>query len=106
MAITNTRLTSTDPITVFTASGQQAITVMYICNSQATGNVNVSVHCVDSGDSSGSSEDNIIYSNLVVQPNDTYVLDTEKLILDNNDFIDVEASVANAVTITVSSISV
>ena len=36
MAITNTRLTTINPTTVFEAVGQQAITVMYITNTTAT----------------------------------------------------------------------
>ena len=110
MAISNTTLTSTSPTTVFQAAGQQAITVMYICN---TGNVDVScnVYCANSG--SSSSTDNMIYNQLLitagnVDPNsgDTYVISTEKLILDNGDFVDVEANVANVITVTVSSIAV
>ena len=109
MAITNTTLTSTSPVTVFQAAGQQAITVMYICN---TGNVDVScnVYCANSG--SSSSTDNMIYNQLLItagnaaSAGDTYVISTEKLILDNGDFVDVEANVANVVTVTVSSIAV
>jgi hypothetical protein len=109
MAITNTTLTSTTPTTVFQAAGQQAITVMYICN---TGNVDVTcnVYCANNG--SSSSTDNMIYNQLLItagntaSSGDTYVISTEKLILDNGDFVDVEANVANVVTVTVSSISV
>lgn len=111
MAITNTRIDTTDPKNVFTAVGQQAITVMYICN---TGNqdATVNVYVVDSGDSSGASEDNMVYNQLLITAanassnGDTYVISDEKLILDNGDFVDVEANVANVITVTVSSISV
>lgn len=106
MAIKNTRLTTTDPTNVFTASGQQAITVMYICNTDSSLNAQVNVFCVDSADSSGPSEDNCIYSALGINAGDTYVVDQEKLILNNADFIDIEANVANVITVTVSSISV
>jgi hypothetical protein len=105
MAISNTRLTSTASTPVFTAVGQQAITVMYICNTGAAP-VTVNVYCVDTDDSSGSSVDSMIYSELEVTANDTYVISNEKLILDNNDFIEVEANIADTVTVTVSSISV
>lgn len=112
MAITNTRLTTVDPTTVFQAVGQQAITVIYLCN---TGNADVSVNvfCVNSDDSVGASEDNMIYNQLLITAGnaspgggDTYVISTEKLILDNNDFIGVEANIANMITVTVSSIEV
>lgn len=107
MAITNTRITSaTTPTTVFTASGQQAITVLYLCNTNASINANVSVFCIDNSTSSGAGEDNCIYSQLAINAGDTYVMDLEKLILDNLDEIEVESSVANVITVTVSSIAV
>jgi len=105
MAITNTRLATTASTNVFTAVGQQAITVMYICNTTGS-DARVNVFCIDSNDSSGPSNDNTIYSQLEVTANDTYVISTEKLILDNGDFLEVEANVADAVTVTVSSIAV
>lgn len=106
MAISNTRLTTTDPINVFTASGQQAITVVYLTNTDSSLNAAVSVYCVDSGDSTGASEDNMIYNALEINAGDTYVMDLEKLILDNGDFLDCESNVANVITVTVSSIAV
>jgi hypothetical protein len=105
MAITNTRLSTANSTPVFTAVGQQAITVMYICNTSG-GDARVTVFCIDSSDSSGPSNENTIYSELEVTANDTYVISTEKLILDNGDFIEVEANIADAVTVTVSSIAV
>lgn len=110
MAITNTFIDSTDPVTVFTAVGQQAITVMYICNT-GDQDATVNVYCVDSSDSSGPGDSSLIYNQLLITAGntgtgDTYVISTEKLILDNNDFIDVEANVANMIAVTVSSISV
>ena len=107
MAITNTRITAaTTPTTVFTASGQQAITVLYICNTDSSQAANVSVYCIDNSTSSGASEDNCIYSDLSILQGDTYVMDLEKLILDNGDMIDVESNAGNVITVTVSSISV
>lgn len=107
MAITNTRITAAvTPTTVFTAAGQQAITVMYICNTDTSQVANVSVYCIDNSTSSGAGEDNCIYSDLGILPGDTYVMDLEKLILDNGDMIDVESNAGNVITVTVSSISV
>ena len=54
MAITNTRLATTASTPVFTAVGQQAITVLYICNTSA-GPARVNVFCIDISDSSGPS---------------------------------------------------
>lgn len=105
MAINNTRLFTTAATTVFTSVGQQAITTMYICNTTGS-DVAVNVYCINSSDSSGPSNDNKIYSALEITANDTYVISTERIMLDNNDMIDVESNVADAVTVTVSSFSV
>ncbi len=105
MAIINTRLDSTAPTTVFTAAGQQAITVIYLCNTTGV-TCTANVFVINSDDSSSSADTNMVYSQLSLTANDTYVVSTEKLILDNNDLIEVEASVSNCITVTVSSIAV
>jgi len=105
MAINNVRLTTTDPTVVFQAVGQQAVTVMYICNTTAN-DVNVNVFCIDSSDSTGAGETNMIYSQLSITGNDTYVIDLEKIILNNSDSIEVEPSVANSITVTTSTIAI
>lgn len=102
MAITNTPLTNTDLTRVFQAVGQQIISVVYLCN-HGNSAVAVNVHCINSDDSSAGSADNIIYSQLEIESQDTYVISTEKLILDNSDELEVQANVAGSITVTVSS---
>jgi len=105
MAITNTRLFTSGPITVFQAIGQQAITVIYICNTSASP-VTVNVYVVNNDDSTSSGDDNMILSALEVTANDTYIMSAEKLILDDLDKIVMEANIPDLVTTTVSSIAV
>jgi hypothetical protein len=105
MAINNTRLTSTALTSVFTSSGQTAITVMYFCN-YSSGSAIIDVYAVNNDDSSAGSLDNIILSQLEIAANDTYVMSAEKLILDNGDEIEVQVDTADAVTVTVSSIGI
>lgn len=105
MAITNTRITTTDPTSVFLATATEAITVVYICNTSSS-TVVVDVYCINGDDSSAGSLDNIIYSQLAITANDTYVIDTEKLILNANDELDVETDTPDSITVTVSSIVV
>jgi hypothetical protein len=105
MAITNTRIDSTNPTTVFDAVGQQAITVMYICNTTAT-TCSVNVFVINSADSTGAAFSNTVYSELELTGNETYVMSLEKLILNDNDLIEVEANIAECITVTVSSIAV
>jgi hypothetical protein len=105
MAITNTRLTTINPTTVFEAVGQQAITTIFLCNTTATP-VSFNMFAINSDDSTGAANENMIYSSIELTANDTYVLDVEKFILDSGDLIDVEANVADCITVTVSSISI
>jgi hypothetical protein len=105
MAILNTRLFSSSPTTVFQAAGQQAITVVYICNTSST-DATVNVYAVNNDDSTASGDDNMILSELAVTANDTYIMSLEKLILDDLDKIVMEANIPDVVTVTVSSISV
>lgn len=105
MAILNTRVTSTALTRVFQSTGQTAITVMYFCNHSSTP-VTVNVYAVNSDGSSAGSLDNVIFYQLEIEAGDTYVVSTEKLILDDGDEIEVEADTAGALTVTVSSISI
>jgi hypothetical protein len=105
MAITNTRLITTDPTTVFEAVGQQAITTIYVCNTTGSP-VSFNLFVINSEDSVGAGYDNMAYSSLELTANDTYVISNERLVLDNGDLVDVEANVADCITVTVSSIAV
>jgi hypothetical protein len=77
---------------------------MYICNYTA-GNVTIDVHAI-AGNSVAAGNNNAIYSDYLVGANDTLVLDTEKLILNASDVIQVACSNSSAVTVTVSSYSI
>jgi hypothetical protein len=105
MAILNTLISTTDPTTVFTATAETAVTVMYLCN-HSGGDATVNVYCISDDGSTGASTDNIIYSQLEITTNDTYVISTEKMVLDENDYLMVEANVANVITVTVSTMSI
>jgi len=105
MAILNTFLSTTNSTTVFTANAECAVTVVYLCN-HSGGDASVNVYCISDDGSTGASTDNIIYSDLSITSNDTYVISTEKLVLDIGDYLQVEANVANAVTVTVSTMSI
>jgi predicted component of type VI protein secretion system len=105
MAITNTRLTTTDSTEVFRAAEDTAITTVYICNTTANP-VTVQVYLIADDGSSGGSDLNTIYSDLEVTAHDTYVMNTEKLVLGSDDYMEVEANVSNSITVTVSSIAI
>ena len=70
---------------IFTsANSTNAITVIYICNA-STNSVLFNLFAVPSGNTA--SYTNVIYYNVPLTVNDTYVLDTEKLILEPGDSI-------------------
>jgi len=88
MAITNYQVGTGTGTAAFTASGDVAVTVIYITNkSLADGNVDVYV--VPSVESVN--ENFKIYNNLTIRAQDTYIIDSEKLILANGDKIYIAA---------------
>ena len=86
--------------TVYTSNGNNAITVVYLCNT--TQNVvNVNVYAVPNGGLPGMH--NVIYYAVPIEGTDTYIIDTEKLILGDGDTVVVEATDPLAVVVTISS---
>ena len=102
MAITNFTVGTSTSIAAYTASGDVAVTVIYICNTSGSDG-DVDVYVVPSAESVGSQH--LIYKNLVIRSNDTYIIDTEKLILANGDKIFIAApDSAGEFTATISTI--
>jgi len=77
------------PTSVYTSTGESIVSVIYLCNTGA-GPLTFNVHLVPSGNVPDST--NLIYWAVNLTTSDTYVIDTEKLILDDGDFISVQAS--------------
>ena len=75
---------------LFKASADTAVTTIHLCkitSSDATVNVYL---LPDDGSSAGPTENNKLYNNLLIQAEDSYIIDTEKLILSSGDKIFVE----------------
>ena len=111
MAITSTQLTSTGITTVYTSSGNNAITTMIVCNTGAvnltdeTVNAcNLTLHLVAA--SSSATDANKIISNLNIPAGETVFFSDERIVLGNNDLVRATASVANLLSITVSTLPV
>jgi hypothetical protein len=79
MAITNFQVAATTGSAAFTASADTAVTVIYITN-KTDGDGTVDVYVVPNGASV--SANHLIYSQLTVKARDTYIIDTEKMILE------------------------
>lgn len=101
MAIKNYTV-STSTTTHYTSSGETVVTPIYLYNRSAS-TVTANLFLVDNSSGTGTAtESTQIYGNLQIAAYDTFVVDREKMILANNDFIAANASAANAITLTVS----
>jgi hypothetical protein len=89
-----------------------AITSMILCNNytpvsltnEDTGTCTVNVYLVKAGNAAGNS--NIIISNLIIPASETVFLSEERIVLDAGDEIWISATVANRITLVVSTLPV
>lgn len=103
MAITQAGAIGTGATTVYTSSGTTAITCMFFMNDNASSRT-LSVHVVQSGGSIANT--NTIVKTITIDPADTYVINTEKLVLSNGDTIQCTASVGSSIFPTISSVDI
>lgn len=101
MTILNTQV-ATIPTQIFIAAGQQAITTMVFCNVTTLTNT-VSVFAVPFGSSAGPTTQ--IINTVEIPPTETFVMDTERLVLEDNDTIQAQSAINNGITATVSSVA-
>jgi len=102
MAIQSTLLTST-PTAIYTSVGTNDVVVAYFCNT-GTAPAQFHLHAVPSGESAGLT--NVIYYNVNLTAGDTYVIDTEKIILDDGDSLYAWSPVDSVIVATVNNIGV
>ena len=79
MTITNFQVAATTGSAAYTASAETAVTTIHICN-KTDGDGTIDVYVVPNGGSV--STNHLVYSQLTIKARDTYILDTEKLILE------------------------
>ena len=97
MAINNTAIPATSNTSIYTSSGNNAITTIIVCNTNTTpgtGDRSLTLYAVaNSGGSLGSPvPGNMIVQTLTVPAGDTVSFDQEKMVLTNNDSIVAYAS--------------
>lgn len=97
MSITNTKI-NTALKSIYTSVGDNAVVVAYFCNTSEQ-SVDFSVHAVSQGNIASS--DNLIYSNVNLTSNDTYVMDNEKLILGDGESLWAVATEDDTVVVTI-----
>lgn len=90
---------------VFQASADTAVTSIHLCNVTSNDAV-VNIYLLPSdGSTTVPTENNKIYNSLTIQGTDTYIIDTEKMILSSGDKIYVETPDSSAsVVATISTI--
>lgn len=108
--ITATNLTTTSSTDVFLADGEVGITTLMICNHSASTDAIVNVWAVPSVIGTGAvgvvSNASLILKNLTIVAADTFVMDMEKLVLENNAKIVAQASVGDTLNVVISSMAV
>lgn len=102
MAITNGYLT-TNVAPIYTSVGNTAVTTAYFCNLDSSART-FTLFIVPSGSLGGAN--NCVYSGVQVASQDTYVIDMEKIILGNGDFIAANCSANTAIVATISYIGI
>lgn len=106
MALTSSTISNT-ATSIFTSVGSSVVTAAYFCNSGSLP-VLLTVHAVPSGNTA--TVDNAIYYQIPLTINDTYVLDTEKIVLEDGDSLHAAINISSnanvRVVATVSTIGV
>ena len=107
MALT-AALIGTSNTTVYTSSGNNAVTCMMVCNYHASSTSNLTVYAVpnSAGAVGTASNTNIIVKTLSIPAGETVTLDQEKLVLAGNDTIVALSSVATSLNIVISTLPV
>jgi hypothetical protein len=104
MSISTANVTTTIA-NAYVSSGNTAVTFLSLANYSAS-NVTANVYVVPAGDSVGNL--NIVVANIQITTQDTYQFyaGNEKLVLDNNDSIRINASADNSIAAVVSHTSI
>jgi hypothetical protein len=104
MAITNTQIAATTSTMIFLASGEQAITTLFFCNTSDDTDSLLNIYLVPDGNAVSSATQ--IIKSLALPATETFIMDTEKLILNTGDTIWANASENLVITASVISVSV
>ena len=102
MALINGTLTDSSAV-VFTCSnaGGSALTSIWLKNHSGSA-VTVTIYAIPAADVAGGQLDKHMLIEVEIPANDTYTIDAEKLILANNDVLEMFAGTTSVVTTTIS----
>jgi len=99
MSIATYQITTTNLSSVYTSAGNSAITTAYLSNT-SNSPVTANVHVVPNGATANVA--NQIYSQLTISGYDTYVMEWERILLNNGDTIQIKAGTASVLTVVTS----
>ena len=102
MTIQSTLVTGS-ATTIFTSSGNTATTAIFFMNNNGSART-LDLHIVLNGQSAAVT--NKILKAISINGGDTYVVNTEKLVLSNGDTIQAVASTVDSIYATISSVSI
>ena len=100
--ITNTQIASTTTTQIFLSNGQNAVTTAIFCNTDNSTSATLDVYAVPYGSNANAGTQ--IMKGVILPAGETFVMDTERLILENNDALYAQASVDGIITSTISSV--
>jgi len=98
MSILSTTLDTT-ATTIYQSSGENVVTTLYFCNTSIAA-LTFNMYLVPNGGTA--SQSNIVYYNVEIAPSDTYVVDLEKIMLDDGDKIQANTAIAGFIVSTIS----
>ena len=106
--ITATNLETTSNTEVFVSDGENGITTLMFCNHSSVTDAIINVWVVPAVNGAKGSESaaNQILKDLTIVAADTFVMDMEKLILDDFDTIIAAANTGNAINCVISSMAI
>ena len=96
MALNNT-LMSDGPTNLYTSIGTNVIVSGFFCNLHDSP-VTITVYAIPAGETAMPNYK--IYNNIVIASGDTYIIDTEKIILDDGESLAGEATVPDVIATT------
>lgn len=107
MAITSKQITTAGnpPVQVYESTGQNAITTMILCNTSTVVNCLADIYVVSDASGFAVGPQTQIMASIPIPATESFVLDTEKFILEDLDTIHVRSTQAGALTVTISTVS-
>lgn len=104
MALTSSIVSAGTGTQIFLSSGDQALTTIMFCNTDPYTDTTLTVHAVGNGNIVTTAT--MVLNAISIPATETFIMDTEKLILANQDALYAVASVGNIIAATVSSVSI